>query len=111
MDSQAIAPTSSRTTGPATETAATSGDENSNKRAASNRAVSDAANAKPTEVAVRVRDPRSLQYQVDGSTFQVVATVVDETDKTVVMQIPDEETLRIAKSIDRMQGFLLEEKA
>jgi flagellar protein FlaG len=111
MDSQAITPISSRTTGPATETAAASGNADTGKSAAPNPAVSEVAKTKPIEVTVRVRDPRSLQFQVDGSTFQVVATVVDETDKTVVMQIPDEETLRIAKSIDRMKGFLLEEKA
>jgi flagellar protein FlaG len=111
MDSQAIAPIGSRTTSPATETAAASGHANPGKTAAPSQAVSDVAKAKPTQVTVRARDPRSLQFQVDGSTFQVVATVVDDKDKTVVMQIPDEETLRIAKSIDRMQGFLLEEKA
>ncbi len=55
------------------------------------------------------RDPRSLQYQVDGD--RVVTTVVDENSKTVVVQIPDAEVIRIAKAIDRMQGFLLEDKA
>ena len=66
---------------------------------------------KAAEDDVRTRDPRSLQYQVDGSTKQVVATIVDESNKTVVVQIPNEEVLRIAKAIDRMQGFLLESKA
>ncbi len=55
------------------------------------------------------RDPRSLQFQVDGG--RVVTTVVDENDQTVVVQIPDAEVLRIAKAIDRMQGFLVEDKA
>jgi flagellar protein FlaG len=111
MDSQALAPISSRTTGPATETAAASDEADPGKRVTSTAAASDAVHAKPVEVTVRSRDPRSLQFQVDSSTFQVVATVVDDADKTVVVQVPDEETLRIAKSIDRMQGFLLEEKA
>lgn len=66
---------------------------------------------RPSELDVRTRDPRSLQYQVDGTTHQVVATIVDESSKTVVVQIPSEEVLRIAKAIDRLQGFLLEGKA
>lgn len=55
------------------------------------------------------RDPRSLQYQVEGD--RVITTIVDENDKTVVVQIPDAEVIRIAKAIDRMQGFLVEQKA
>lgn len=54
------------------------------------------------------RDPRSLHFQVDGS--RVITTIIDENNKTVVLQIPDAEVIRIAKSIDRMQGFLLEQK-
>jgi flagellar protein FlaG len=55
------------------------------------------------------RDPRSLQYQVEGD--RVITTIVDDNDNTVVVQIPDAEVIRIAKAIDRMQGFLLEQKA
>ena len=74
-------------------------------------AAKDVKVAKPVDIEVRTRDPRSLQYQVDGSTNQVVATVVDDSNKLVVVQIPNEEVLRIAKAIDRMKGFLLEGKA
>jgi flagellar protein FlaG len=61
--------------------------------------------------AATTRDPRTLQYQVDKSTNQVVTTIVDSANKTVVVQIPSEEVLRIAQAIDRMQGFFLEGKA
>jgi flagellar protein FlaG len=57
------------------------------------------------------RDPRSLQYQVDITTHRVIATIVDEGSLKVIRQIPDEEVIRIAKAIDRMQGFLVHEKA
>ncbi len=57
------------------------------------------------------RDPRSLQYQVDIRTHRVVTTIVDDKSSTVIRQIPDAEVLRIAQAIDRMQGFLVEEKA
>lgn len=59
----------------------------------------------------RTRDPRTLQFQVDKGTQQVVATIVDDTNRVVVRQIPDAEILRIAQAIDRMKGFLLESKA
>ena len=55
------------------------------------------------------RDPRSLQFQVDGD--RVITTIVDKNDNTVVVQIPDADMIRIAKAIDRMQGFLVEDKA
>ena len=64
---------------------------------------------KSTAEASVQRDPRSLQYQVDGD--RVVTTIIDENNKTVVVQIPDAEVIRIAKAIDRMQGFLLQQKA
>lgn len=55
------------------------------------------------------RDPRSLNFKVDGG--RVITTIIDDNSKTVVIQIPDAEVIRIAKSIDRMQGFLVEQKA
>lgn len=55
------------------------------------------------------RDPRSLQFQVDGN--RVISTIVDENNRTVVVQIPDADMIQLAKSIDRMQGFLVQEKA
>lgn len=72
------------------------------------------AQAVPNEADVQSipkRDPRSLQYQVDGGTNRIVATIIDDGSRTVVRQIPDAELLRIAQAIDRMQGFLVEEQA
>ena len=56
-----------------------------------------------------LRDPRTLQFQVESG--RVITTIIDANNKTVVLQIPDAEVTRIAKSIDRMQGFLVELKA
>lgn len=67
------------------------------------------ATTAPKQDAEPQRDPRSLQFQVDGN--RVVTTIVDENNKTVVVQIPDADVIRIAKAIDRMQGFLVQEKA
>ena len=65
--------------------------------------------ATPHEAVAPPRDPRSLRFHVDGD--RVITTIVDENSNTVVMQIPDAELIRIAKAIDRMQGFLVEQKA
>lgn len=59
---------------------------------------------------IRQRDSRSLQYQVDRATHRIVATITDG-NKTVIRQVPDAEVLRIAQAIDRMQGFLITDKA
>ncbi len=55
------------------------------------------------------RDSRSLQFLVQDN--QVITTIVDDQSKKVIVQIPDAELIRIAKSIDRMQGFFIEQKA
>ncbi len=55
------------------------------------------------------RDSRSLKYMVQGN--RVITTIVDDQSKKVVVQIPDAELIRIAKSIDRMQGFFIEQNA
>ena len=72
-----------------------------------------APNAKPSDdtAVAPPRDARSLQYQVDPATQRIVVTIVDEASNTVNRQIPDAELMRIAESIDRMQGFLIEDRA
>ena len=110
MDSQAIGPTAGLTAAQQPQTRA-----QSTAVAKRGDPTVDARHADDTKPEakddLRPRDPRSLQYQVDRGTQQVVATIVDDSNRTVIRQIPDEEILRIAKAIDRMQGFLLESKA
>ena len=65
--------------------------------------------AEPKSESTPERDSRSLQYLVQGN--RVITTIVDDQSKKVVVQIPDAELIRIAKSIDRMQGFFIEQKA
>lgn len=119
MDSQAIGSvTSTGTTSPAqlhaqgTRTAKALPDSTVTRAAHQHEQQQKTAEAvRAEEAKVPQRDPRSLQYQVDGATHRVVATIIDDGSKTVVRQIPDAEILRIAQAIDRMQGFLVEEKA
>ena len=53
----------------------------------------------------------ALQFTVDDSTGKTVVKVVDGQTGKMIRQIPSEELLAIAESIDRMQGLLLRQKA
>jgi flagellar protein FlaG len=55
---------------------------------------------------------RDLKFRVDRDTNQVVVTVMDSQSGEVIRQIPSEEVLAVARSLDQMsQGLLLNTKA
>mgnify|MGYP000203375566 FL=1 len=54
---------------------------------------------------------RSLSFSVDKASDQVVVEVRDLTTDKVIRQIPNEEALAFAESLDRMIGFLFDKKA
>jgi flagellar protein FlaG len=54
---------------------------------------------------------RDLQFRVDEQVDRVVVTVVDSESGAVIRQIPSEEMLAVARSVEQMQGLLLDEKA
>jgi len=53
----------------------------------------------------------TLQFEVDPDTKITVIKVIDTDGKTVLRQVPAQEMLEIAQSLDRMQGLLLREEA
>lgn len=53
----------------------------------------------------------NLQFSVYKDIDRTVVKVVDPTTQEVVRQIPSKEVIEIAKSLDRLQGLLLKEKA
>ena len=53
----------------------------------------------------------TLEFEVDPDTDTIVIRLVDNSDHTVLRQVPTEEMLNIAKSIDRLQGLLLRQQA
>lgn len=53
----------------------------------------------------------NLQFSFDDETRKTVVRVVDSESGQVIRQIPSEELIAIAKSIDKMQGLLLKQKA
>lgn len=54
---------------------------------------------------------RSLSYSVDNASDKVVVQVRDYTTDQVIRQIPTEEALKFAESLDRMLGMLFDEQA
>lgn len=54
---------------------------------------------------------RDLQFRVDEDVDRVVVTVVDSESGEVIRQIPSEEVLAVAKSLEQaQQGLLLNER-
>ena len=54
---------------------------------------------------------RNLQFSIDKETGRSVVKVVDSTTNQVIRQIPSEELLAIARSIDKFSGLLVKQKA
>jgi len=52
-----------------------------------------------------------LVFSVDSDNKRTIVKVVDQQTSEVIRQIPSEETLTIAKSLDRVIGKLIQEKA
>ena len=53
----------------------------------------------------------NLQFSVDNDTGQTIVRVVNVDTKEVIRQIPNEEAVAIAKSIDKLQGLIIRQKA
>lgn len=53
----------------------------------------------------------NLQFTLDEDTGHTVVKMVDTQTAEVLRQIPSEEMLAISKSIDRMQGLLINREA
>lgn len=54
---------------------------------------------------------RNLEFTVDEESKENVVKVVDTDTGDVIRQIPSEETLRIAKALDQLQGLIIQQKA
>ena len=53
----------------------------------------------------------SLQFSLDQDTGHTVVKMIDTQTEEVLRQFPSEEMLAISKSIDRMQGLLINREA
>ena len=54
---------------------------------------------------------QSLEFSIDQDSKRVVVKLIDQNTKEVVRQIPSAEALQMAKSIDKMQGRLINQTA
>ena len=54
--------------------------------------------------------PDALQFSVDSSSGRMVVQVMDTQTNQVLQQIPSENMLAIAQSLDKMQGLLFKQK-
>ena len=54
---------------------------------------------------------QSLKFEIDDDTKQIVVKIIDQSTQEVVRQMPTEEALQMAKSIDKMQGLLIRQTA
>lgn len=53
----------------------------------------------------------SLQFSIDDDTGKTLVRVTDIKTGELIRQIPSKELVEIAKSLDRLQGLLLRQKA
>jgi flagellar protein FlaG len=54
---------------------------------------------------------RNLMFTVDEESKENVVKVMDMETGEVIRQIPSEETLAIAKALDKFQGMIIQQKA
>ncbi|MCW5626594.1 MAG: flagellar protein FlaG [Burkholderiales bacterium] len=53
----------------------------------------------------------NLEFSLDDETGKTVVRVVDKETQEVIRQFPSEEMLAVARNLQRIQGFLLEDRA
>lgn len=63
------------------------------------------------EIQKSVGNSTNLQFSVDDDTGRIIVSVIDAETRQVVRQIPSEDVMRLARSLDRMQGLLVNGKA
>lgn len=52
-----------------------------------------------------------VEFAVDDRGGELIVRIVDTETKQVIRQMPSEEALAVSRSLDRMRGLLLEQKA
>lgn len=53
----------------------------------------------------------NLQFSIDDESGKVVVKMIDPENKEVIRQIPSEEMLAIAKTLDTVKGLFLQQRA
>jgi len=79
-------------------------------QATPNRAQIEEAVAKVKQQ-IQVASNNSLDFSIDDDTRKTVVRITDRASGELIRQIPSQEMLDIARSIDRLQGVLVKQKA
>lgn len=58
-----------------------------------------------------VNAAQAVRFSIDQDSGRTLVTVVDTQTQEVLRQIPTKEALSIARSLDRLQGLLIRDKA
>lgn len=53
----------------------------------------------------------NIQFSVDQDSGNTLIKIVDKQTQTVLLQIPSQQALEIAKELGKLQGLLIKEKA
>ena len=53
---------------------------------------------------------QNLEFSVDNDANEVVVKVIDQQTRQVLRQIPTQEALEISKSLDKLQGLLINQQ-
>ncbi len=53
----------------------------------------------------------SIEFSLDDETGRTIVKMIDRETNTVIRQIPNEEVLKIAQALDRLQGLTLRTEA
>lgn len=53
----------------------------------------------------------NIQFSVDQDSGHTLIKIVDKQTQTVLLQIPSQQALEIAKELGKLQGLLIKEKA
>jgi flagellar protein FlaG len=59
---------------------------------------------------LNVTEPPQLAFSIDEATEKTVVRVTDASTGELIRQIPSEEVLAIARSLDKFQGLLLKQE-
>jgi len=54
--------------------------------------------------------PNSLSFSLDDSTGKTIVRITDTKTGEMIRQIPSEEMMELARSLDKMQGMLLRQE-
>jgi len=60
---------------------------------------------------IEAKAPNSLAFSVDSSNGRTIVKITDAKTGEMIRQIPSEEMVAIARSLDKLQGMLVQGKA